>query len=97
MNQSSKASFYDTAGAPLELKLYMFPSCPFCQKVLRAADRLGMNLPLADIHEDPVARDTLKSVGGRTTVPCLFINGQPLYESDDIVAYLRDKVRTKPA
>ena len=35
----------------------------------------------------------LMRVGGRSTVACLFINGQPKYESGDLVAYLQQQVR----
>lgn len=33
-------------------------------------------------------QDTLISVGKKNQVPCLFIEGEPLYESTDIMAYL---------
>jgi glutaredoxin len=28
-------------------------------------------------------------VGGKHQVPCLFIDGDPMYESDDIVAWMK--------
>ena len=43
----------------MELKLYMFETCPFCRKVLNEIES-----------------------SGRT-------DGKPMYESDDIVAWLR--------
>lgn len=95
MNQSSSTQFYDRQGAALKLALYMFPSCPFCQRVLVQAEKLRMKLPTHDIHKDPEAREHLRAVGGRTTVPCLFINGKPMYESEDIMRYLREEVVLK--
>ena len=73
------------------LELYYFPTCPYCQKVLRAADQLGIadRIALKNIHADAEANRTLLEVGGIGQVPCLFIDGKPLYESDDIVAWLR--------
>ena len=75
------------------LELYFYPECPYCQKVLRALDGLGAEasgaIVLKDIHVDEDARQTLVAVGGKQQVPCLFIDGAPLYESDDIVAWLR--------
>ena len=75
------------------LELYYYPECPYCQKVLRALDGLGAEVvdavALKDIHADESARQTLIAVGGKQQVPCLFIDGLPLYESDDIVAWLR--------
>ena len=34
-------------------------------------------------------QNDLVRIGGKKQVPCLVINGKPLYESDDIIAYLR--------
>ena len=87
-------NYVHTSGKSLDLTLYMFPSCPFCVRVLQTAKQLGFTLPQRDIHSDPEARAELVRVGGRTTVPCLFINGQPLYESADIIAFLRTEIRS---
>ena len=74
-----------------KLELYYYPECPYCQKVLRAIDELcaANAVELKDIHSDEDARQTLIEVGGKQQVPCLFIDGTPLYESGDIVAWLR--------
>ena len=73
-----------------KLELYYYPECPYCRKVLRAIDDLGLtnDIELKNIHADESARQTLISVGGKQQVPCLFINGAPLYESSDIVDWL---------
>ena len=73
------------------LELYYYPDCPYCQKVLRELDGLGAAdaIVLKNIHADDSARQTLIAVGGKQQVPCLFIDGAPLYESDDIVRWLR--------
>ncbi|MDR2715092.1 MAG: glutathione S-transferase N-terminal domain-containing protein [Coriobacteriales bacterium] len=70
------------------LTLYYKPTCPYCQKVLRFIEAAGIEVELADIA---VAenRERLIEVGGKVQVPCLFINDTALYESDDIIAYLR--------
>lgn len=41
-----------------------------------------------DIHENEENRKRLISVGGKEQVPCLFIDGTPLYESIDIISWL---------
>lgn len=69
-------------------ELFYRPTCPFCQKVLSYMREHDIDLPLRDISSDPGARDELVSVGGKSQVPCLFINGEPMYESGDIIAYL---------
>lgn len=68
--------------------LFYKPTCPFCKKVLNYMDEQGIDLPLRDVSTDTDARDELLSVGGKTQVPCLFIDGEPLYESGDIIDYL---------
>ncbi len=70
------------------LELYIMPGCPFCRKVLSYMERQGIEIPLRDITANPGDRSTLQNVGGKVQVPCLFIDGKPLYESDDIIAYL---------
>ena len=64
-------------------ELFIMPACPYCQKVLRFMERRG-------ITSDPGAREELVRVGGKPQVPCLFIDGAPLYESDDIITHLSE-------
>lgn len=71
-----------------ELMLYYFPSCPFCVVVLDALARLGLEVPMRDINTEAGARDDLIAIGGKGQVPCLVIDGEPLYESADIVRWL---------
>ena len=75
-----------------ELILYHFPSCPFCKVVVDCLDRLGMEIPMRDIQIEPGARDELVSIGGKGQVPCLVIDGRPLYESADIVRWLEENL-----
>lgn len=70
-----------------ELLLYKKDACPFCQKVTRYLDAHGIVVPTRDTATDPDARAELVRVGGKAQVPCLLIDGEPLYESDDIIAY----------
>lgn len=67
-------------------ELYYYPECPFCQRVLRAIDENGYEgIELKNIHADAEADATLVRVGGKHQVPCLFVDGQPVYESLDII------------
>ena len=72
------------------LVLYYRPTCPFCVRVLKRMKDLGIEgaITLKNISDDEEAEATLISVGGKRQVPCLFIDGEPLYESDDIVTWL---------
>jgi glutathione S-transferase len=40
---------------------------------------------------DPENLKTLLEVGKMNQVPCLFIEGKALYESDDIISYLAER------
>ena len=73
-----------------EYLLYVMTGCPYCMKVERFMAEKGIELPTANISIDPAARAELERVGGKVQVPCLLIDGKPLYESDDIVAYLEN-------
>lgn len=75
-----------------ELVLYIRKTCPYCQKVLAFMEEDGIELPLRDLNEDPGASATLLEVGGKVQVPCLFIDGKPLYESLDIIEWLKENI-----
>lgn len=74
----------------MKLELYKMDTCPFCRKVMRAIDELGRtDIEMHDIIESEEDKARLIRDGGKMQVPCLFIDGKPMYESDDIVAWLR--------
>ena len=75
------------------LALYHFASCPFCRYVRTAIERLGIDVELRDINQNPGYREELVEARGRATVPVLRItapSGEERWmpESRDIVAYL---------
>ncbi len=71
------------------LELYYYPECPYCQRVLRVIREHGYKgIVLKNIHADAKADATLVRVGGKHQVPCLFIDGVPMYESLDIIDWL---------
>ena len=72
-----------------ELELYYYPSCPYCRKVTRFMDKNNIEgIELKNINKDLESEKTLIEIGGKRQVPCLFINGDPMYESDDIIRWL---------
>lgn len=73
-----------------EMTLYYLPTCPYCLKVLRFMESNGIILPMASTTE-PEHASYLLEVGKKNQVPCLFVNGSPMYESDDIIAYLEER------
>ena len=78
------------------LTLYQLPTCLFCWRVRFAAWRMGIKLPMKNLILSPVAHRELVSEGGKMQVPCLRIEeGEGvrwLYESADIIAYLKQRV-----
>ncbi len=86
---------FAASSTPAEDKLVLYHSktCPFCAIVRSAIDRLGLDVELREIFEDPVYRDELVEARGRATVPVLRIispQGEERWmpESRDIVRYL---------
>ncbi|MBQ1370801.1 MAG: glutaredoxin domain-containing protein [Acutalibacteraceae bacterium] len=74
----------------MKLELYMFDTCPFCRRVLKYLDESGRtDVELHNIHKSEADRQRLIEVGGVEQVPCLFIDGVPMYESLDIIDWLK--------
>lgn len=73
------------------LVLYYKPTCSYSQKVLKFLKEIDKAIPLKNVNEDPKASDELLLLGGKAQVPCLFIDGTPLYESQDIIDWLSEK------
>lgn len=74
----------------MKLELYKFDSCPYCQKVMRYLDSVQRSdVEFHDILKNEEDRLRLIQVGGMEQVPCLFIDGKPMYESDDIITWFK--------
>ena len=73
------------------LLLYYKPTCPYCKKVLDFISDKNLSVPLKNIKEDPSARDELLHLGEKIQVPCLFIDGKAMYESDEIIQWLQSE------
>ena len=64
-------------------------NCPFCHKVINAINRQGIQSQIVvtylekDLAKAAFHFETTK----RNTVPCLYIKGKPMFESDDIIKY----------
>ena len=74
----------------MSLILYHFESCPYCAKVRAAIKELGVEVDMRDTRLNEKFKDELVELTDRTQVPCLVIEGKPMHESDDIVAWLKD-------
>ncbi len=74
----------------MKLELYKFDTCPFCRRVMNFIEASGRtDVEYHDIHKNAEDRERLLRDGGKEQVPCLFIDGKPLYESMDIIEWLK--------
>lgn len=80
------------------LELFYKPSCPYCAKVRTfMKDHDIENVKEIDITSNAEGLARLVREGGSSQVPCLFINGTALYESNDIITFLSKLIEDKEA
>lgn len=72
-----------------DLVLYTSSRCPYCKKVANYLAEHPRKITIKNVDEN-INREELKRVGGKTQIPCLVINGKALYESDDIIQWLKE-------
>ncbi len=82
----------------MKLELFYYAQCPFCHMVVSHIKKLDLTekIIFKNTLEDPANRDFHMKTTGRTTVPCLYIDGKPMFESRDIMEWLtqnKDKIK----
>jgi glutathione S-transferase len=79
--------------------LYYKPSCAFSQRVLQMAENLNVSLDLKDVSESEEAMAELIEKGGDSQTPFLVDTetGAFMYESSDIIDYLREHKNSSAA
>jgi glutaredoxin len=80
----------------MKLELYYYPQCPFCHRILQKVEALGLqnSIVLKNTNQDSAARSFHLKTTGRSTVPCLYIDDKPMFESSDISAWLEQNQKT---
>lgn len=73
-----------------DLTLYYQEYCPYCRKVLNFMDAEDIHLNLKNVQEKPENRQELIKKGGKSQVPALEIDGKIMYESNDIIQWLKE-------
>ena len=74
----------------MKLELFMGDTCPYCRLVKKESEKQGRtDVAYCNIDRSEAELQRLVEVGGKRQIPCLFIDGKPLYESKDIVEWLR--------
>ena len=73
-----------------DLKLFYMKTCPFCIRVILFIKKNNINVEMVDINADPKNKEELIKLGGKDQVPMLLIDGNPLYESGDIIKWFKE-------
>mgnify|MGYP001580504330 CR=1 FL=1 len=78
------------------LKLYVFETCPYCRKVRKAFDEMGLEYDIIRAERGTPENAELVKIGGKSQVPFLIDPERDvqMYESDDIIAYAREHYGT---
>lgn len=74
------------------LRLFIGTVCPFCKRVEKfIEDNKIEGVELVNIDENVQAREELIEKGGKKQVPALDLGDKIMYESLDIMNYLKTK------
>ena len=74
----------------MKLELFVGTTCPYCHLVRKEIEKQGRtDVEILNIDENESYQKRLVEVGGKEQIPCLFIDGSPMYESQYIVKWLR--------
>jgi glutaredoxin 3 len=73
------------------LTLYHHSLCGPCQKVITLLDQLGVRdrVLIRNISEGKEVQQALEKAGGKVQVPCLVIGESALYESEEIMEWVK--------
>lgn len=77
------------------IRLYQYDSCPYCYRVRQSIQTLGLtegkDYILVEASYGTPGRDEVIKLGGISQVPFLVDGETKMYESLDIIDYLRNK------
>ncbi|TKB08330.1 glutathione S-transferase N-terminal domain-containing protein [Desulforhopalus sp. IMCC35007] len=77
------------------IQLYVRAGCPYCKKVETAAAEMGLvegsDFELVDAAPNTPGREVVLKTGGKGMVPFLIDGEISMYESADIIDYLKAK------
>lgn len=83
------------------IEIYTTPWCPYCARAKRLLDSKGLQYREIGIAQDQSLAQAMVERAGRTSVPQIFIGGEHVGGSDDLVAAERsgelDQLLTKHA
>jgi glutaredoxin 3 len=74
-----------------KVEIYSTMFCPYCARARSLLQRKGVEFTDIDVDAQPERRDEMvERAGGRYTVPQIFIDGEHIGGSDDLMALDRD-------
>jgi glutaredoxin 3 len=74
-----------------KLEIYTTPFCGYCARAKALLSKKGVAFTEVDLYAEPGRRkEMLERAGGRTSVPQIFIDGEHIGGSDDLLALDRD-------
>lgn len=75
-----------------DIKLYTTEACPFCVKVKDFIDENKLDVEIIDATYDAKRKREILQYGGKIQVPMLLVGDKGMYESNDIIEYLRENM-----
>lgn len=83
----------------MNVKLYTYQACPYCEKVRQAFAEMGFDYEEVDAERGTPGSKALVELGGRQQVPFLVVEEggeivHQMYESNDIIDYAKQHFAT---
>jgi glutaredoxin 3 len=70
-----------------KVEMYSTMFCPYCARARSLLQRKGVSFSDIDVDAEPMRRDEMvKRANGRYTVPQIFIDGEHIGGSDELMA-----------
>lgn len=71
------------------LKLYTYANCPYCHRVREAFAEMGIEYEEMNAERGTPGSEELVALGGKQQVPFLVDGDTHMYESMDIIEYVK--------
>lgn len=68
------------------IEIYTTQWCPYCIRAKRLLDSKGLTYQEIGVDQDPAQAQVMVERAGRRSVPQIFINGEHIGGSDDLLA-----------
>jgi glutathione S-transferase len=74
----------------MDAQLYHLEGCPYCRRVRAFIAQRGLErcIEFREVSQDPAALERLLDLTGRTQVPVLEVDGDPIIGSEVIIDWL---------